>query len=196
MAGFSFKSKRGGAAKAAFGVDMRLKEWFFDRKNLEFAIDKAESKAMSRVGAFVRRRARSLQRRRKKSSPAGQPPSVHSSDKTATLKNIVFGYDARIHGVVAGPVKLNKIQRLNGKLLAGTVPQLQEFGGQAGIREFYNPVTKRWVAATFRSKRLGSQFRQRIRRTSYAPHPFMGPALDAEVEAGTIPMAWKGRVAA
>lgn len=182
------------ARSANFGVDFRLKDWFFDRPNLEFAIERAEIKSMSKVGAFVRRRARTSLRRSKKSSPAGQPPRVHTADKIATLKNILFGYDPRIRGVVVGPVRLNHVAKLNRVILAGTLPQLMEFGGQAGIREWYDPRGRRWIPGAWRSKRLGAQFRQRIRRARYAERPFMAPALEAEVRAGTIPSAWRGQV--
>ena len=84
MAGGGFFRVRG--TSAAFGVDLRLKQWFFDRPNLEFALRRAEIKKPSRVGAFLRKRARSLLRKRKRSSSPGQPPSVHTSHPVATLK--------------------------------------------------------------------------------------------------------------
>ena len=49
--------------------------------------------------------------------------------------------------MVIGPVGLNQRQYLQGKLLAGTVPNLMEFGGRAGIREMLEnlipPVAKK-----------------------------------------------------
>ena len=177
-------------------VDYRLKDWFFDRRNLEFSLARAEIRAMSKVGAFVRKRARSSLRRRRKPSEPGQPPSVHSTDDVATLKNILFGYDPHIHGVVVGPVKLHAKQGLNGVMLSGTVPNLHEFGGTAGLREWYSPTFKQWIPGAWRSKRRAAEFQQRVRRARYAPRPTMGPALAAEVQAGTIPASWRGAVAA
>lgn len=196
MAGtFSFRAdkfrKRGGHGSASFGVDLRLKDFFFDRSNLEFALQRSEIKILSRIGAFLRKRARSLLRRRKRVSSAGQPPSVHSSDPVATLKNILFGYEPNRHSVVVGPVKLNGLQKFNGRMLGGTVPGLLEFGGDAGIREWYSPRFGKWFPGAFRRNGI---VRTRLRKARYARHPFMGPTLDAELQRGTIPAEWKGGV--
>lgn len=51
---------------------------FFDRKAVLAAVDKATLRVLSKFGAFVRRRAKSSIRKRKKASPPGQPPSSHS----------------------------------------------------------------------------------------------------------------------
>lgn len=180
----------------SFKIDMRLKDVFFDRPNLLFAIDAAERKTLSRIGAFLRKRARSQLRKRKRVSQAGESPSVHSNDNVQTLRNILFGYEASTHGVVVGPVKLNQYQSLNGAFRSGTIPELLEFGGEAGIREWYSPFSKRWIQGALRSKRRRAEVRTRVRRAKYKARPFMGPALDAEVQAGTIPAAWSGAIQA
>ena len=53
------------------------------------------------------------------------------------------------------------------KFKSGRVPLLMEVGGSAQINQ-----------------------RKRIKTARYSPHPFMGPALNAEIAAGTIPDQW------
>ena len=97
---------------------------FFDRQRVITAMDRAEKRALSKAGAFVRRRAQSSLRRRKKSSPPGKPPSRHAGTQQS-LKFILFLYEPHNHGVVVGPVKFTG---------AGDVPNLMEHGGTAVIR--------------------------------------------------------------
>jgi hypothetical protein len=100
---------------------------------------------------------------------AGLPPRVHSKDKYATLKNILYGYDASAGGVVVGPVLLNGAKNTN-----PTVPEVQEKGGT--IRR----VTKERGL-------LGRKKRQAVR---IAPHPYMVPARDKVPE--RFPEIWYG----
>jgi hypothetical protein len=153
-------------------IDMRMKDYFFDRQKVIDRMKKANRRAMSKIGAFIRRRARSSLRRRKKPSPPGKPPSVHSRDRVATLKNILFAYDPRSESLVVGPVKLG--------MGPETVPQIHEFGGVVKARQ---------VGRSGRSRTKHKPVR--VRSIRYAPRPFMGPALEAEVDAGTIPEQYK-----
>lgn len=76
---------------------------FFDGKKVMNAVDKAARNALSRFGAFVRQRARSLIRSRKRASLPGEPPSSH----TGYLKNnIFFSYEPASQSVVIGPVPI------------------------------------------------------------------------------------------
>jgi hypothetical protein len=97
---------------------------FFDSPRVITVMDRAEKRALSKAGAFVRRRAQSSLRRRKKSSPPGKPPSRHAGTKQS-LKFILFLYEPHNHGVVVGPVKFTG---------GGDVPNLMEHGGTAVIR--------------------------------------------------------------
>jgi hypothetical protein len=115
-------------------LSIKVVELFFDRPAVLNRMDAASAKALAKAGAFVRRAARSRLRRRKRVSLPGESPSVHSKDPIANLKFILFAFDGR-QSVVIGPVGLNQRQYLDGQLLAGTVPNLMEFGGRAGIRE-------------------------------------------------------------
>ncbi len=126
-------------------LSLKVVDQFFDRPAVLRKMDAANAKALSKAGAFVRRAARSKLRRRKRTSLPGESPSVHSKDPITNLKFILFAFDGR-QSVVIGPVGLNQRQYLQGKLLAGTVPNLMEFGGRAGIREQLEnliPPTKR-----------------------------------------------------
>ena len=152
---------------AAIGFDH--KQFFFDRQVVIAAVGRANAKNLSRAGSFVRRSARSSLRRRKRASAPGEPPSVHSQDRVATLKNIWFVFDAQSRSVVVGPLKLG------GSTLAGsnrpTVPALHELGGVA-------VVGKRADA----DRGQGSAGQPGPgERVSYPPRPFMGPAMEREM---------------
>jgi hypothetical protein len=139
-------------------VGFDKKRFFFDRQAVIDAVGRASAQNLSKAGSFIRRSARSSLRCRKKVSAPGQPPSVHTQDRVATLKNIWFVFDPRQTSVVVGPL------RLNGKTLRGgnrsTVPELHELGGTA-------------VLESRKSKRR--------RRARYKPRPFMGPAMQREL---------------
>jgi hypothetical protein len=62
-----------------------MKDFFFDRQSVIDRMTKANRRALSKVGAFIRRRARSSLRRRKRRSQPGSPPSVHSRDSVAAV---------------------------------------------------------------------------------------------------------------
>ena len=167
-----------------FGITMKVKDLFFDRQAVQAKADRAKIKNLSKAGAFIRRGARSSIRRRKAVSAPGQPPSAHSKDRVATIKNILFGYDAESESVVVGPVLLNGHQHVGGVTTSGTTPETLEFGRTVGLRE--KRVGKSWRSIGRRRPRPGQP--TRIRRATYRPRPFMGPALAAESE--TFPDLW------
>jgi hypothetical protein len=170
-----------------FDVTMQMTEFFFDRQAVIDRLRAANRKALSKAGAFIRRRARSSLRRRKNPSPPGSPPSVHTSDRVATLKNILFVYEPNSQSLVVGPVKLNQRAVLGPELTDATVPQIQEFGASVKVREVQRGG--KWRSGV-RHVRSGEAVRTRI--VKYAPRPFMGPALEAEKD--NIPEAWAGSV--
>jgi hypothetical protein len=140
----------------SFGVRVRdAQGGFFDRAKVMSAIDPATRRVLSGFGAFVRRRARSSIRTRKRISTPGAPPSSH----TGLLKQFIyFSFDAASRSVVIGPAKLNK---------PGDMAVL-EHGGDTTLR------------------RRGKSF-----RAHYEARPFMQPAFDAEIAAGTIERMWR-----
>ncbi|MCC9655283.1 hypothetical protein [Rhodopirellula halodulae] len=123
------------------------------------ALDRAEIRALTRFGAFARRRMRSKLRRRKKSAKNGQAPSVHSKHKYATLKNIQFYVDAKKKTTIIGAVKLRSSK------VKGTtpLPELLEFGKTGVVSQ--NGVDK---------------------SVDYRAFPFAGPTLDEELAQGTL----------
>lgn len=172
-----------------FALDFKIKDTFFNREKVIRAVDAGRRRALSKAGAFVRTRARSLLRRRKKSSAAGQPPSVHSGNDAATLKKILFGWDPARDSVVIGPVKLNGKGDIAESV---TVPELMEFGGVVTLKR------ARTIPGT-KARRGGRKAAGPVRlaageRLNYADHPFMGPALKQEVADGKISSAWAGCV--
>ncbi|MDB5294903.1 MAG: hypothetical protein JWO31_886 [Phycisphaerales bacterium] len=94
----------------------RVKSQFFDRRAVVEAIGRTRAAVLSKVGAFVRQRARSSMRRRKAVAAAGGPPSAHAGN----LKDLLFfALDPEAKSVVVGPVPFVK----------GEAPHLLEFGG-------------------------------------------------------------------
>lgn len=177
-------------------LDYRITDYFFDRIEIIEQIETAERKNLSKIGAFIRQRARSSMRRRKQASSPGTPPSAHSRDRVATLKNILFGYQRNTHSVVIGPVKLNQANYVpdGGQT---TLPQLHEFGGSIFIHEERlkkNRGDGKWYRRDLRSKRELPWKDYRLKLAKYEARPFMGPALEAEIAAGTITDVWRASI--
>lgn len=147
---------------ARFGVDLTIKKFFFDRQKILDQQDAQKKRRLSKAGAFIRTRARSKLRRRKKSAAAGQPPSVHSRNNRLTLKFILFGLGEDDNSVLIGPVALAQSKLRNSS--AQTVPELMEFGGTNAVGG---------------------------KRARYSQHPFMGPTVEEEAKAGTIGDFWR-----
>jgi hypothetical protein len=94
-----------------------VKQMFFDRRAVIDAIGQANVKALSRAGAFIQRRSKSLIRKRKRVSRPGEPPSSH----VGTLRNLIyFSLDPSTRSVVIGPTPLGMV---------GIVPPTLEYGG-------------------------------------------------------------------
>jgi len=103
-----------------FGMNLDgAKEGFFDRGKVLRAVDRAARKVLSRFGAFVRTRAQTSLRKRRGTSPPGQPPYSH----VGLLKKLIyFAYDLAAKTVVIGPVLLREDSE---------APKLLEHGGTA-----------------------------------------------------------------
>jgi hypothetical protein len=178
----------------------QAKAWFFDRAKVLNAADKAKVKALSKMGAFVRRSAKSSIRKRKAASQPGNPPSSH----TGLLKdNIFFSYEpARGGNVVIGPTALNWVHfDLFGQAVKGIIPRTLEYGGAYRVAEEWVPpmtlagraVGGRWrridlrrtghkadVRALLASRRpeLYRGRPTRLRQVNIAARPYMRPALE------------------
>lgn len=112
----------------------------FDSKKILKAVRRAERKRLNKLGAFIRRRARSSMRKaplidpktgkksRKKdiervpaTAEPGKPPYWHHG---GLRKMIFFAYDSETHSLVVGPVPYR----------AGVAPNLLEKGGRGAVR--------------------------------------------------------------
>jgi hypothetical protein len=146
----------------------KSKQNFFDRPKVLARVEKARRKNLSKCGAYVRTAARSMLRRRKRSSFPGQAPSVHSKKSLLTLKSIFFEYDPQSGGVIVGPVAVYGNKQ--------DVPKLMEKGGYATrSMEYAVQYTKRGI----QKKKLVLQ-KAAPRRVYYDPRPFMRPAMKKE----------------
>lgn len=153
-------------------IDLSMKHAFFDRKVVIDAVGKARSKAMLRIGGYIRLTSRRSIRKRKGSSKPGSPPHSHVG---LLRQHIYFSYDFGSKTVVIGPALITT----PGRRFATpdgdeTVPSVLEYGGSVNMRR--------------RSNRPG-QFKKVI-----AARPYMGPALDAAKNADKLSAAWKGVV--
>ena len=130
---------------------MRIKSLFFDRVTVRKAVDRGKRRALSRAGAFIRQRARTSIRPRKRSSRPGEPPSSH----TGLLRRLIlFGYDRQRDSVVVGPVGFKRSR----------APNVLEFGG-------------RTVVETGRARKGQKRKKRTVR---IAARPYMRPALEKE----------------
>lgn len=151
---------------------------FFDRARVQDSLDRALRDALSRIGAFVRQRARTSLRYRDRPSTPGSPPSAHrtmirkkTNKKTGKVKFqpvsplrefIFFAYDPARKSVVIGPALLNA--KGGSRALSAL-----EYGGPSTI----------WSDG----KRKQVYIKAR---------PFMRPALEAEQKA--MPHLWRNSV--
>lgn len=105
-------------------------DMFFDRAGVIAKVKDGTSSTLSKIGAYVRRRARSRIRQGKSSAKPGNPPKSH----VGTLRDLIFfGYDDDTNSVVIGPTLFRKQEP--------TCPNLLEFGGQinkGGKTRFYH----------------------------------------------------------
>lgn len=160
-------------------------KFFFTEDSVKRLIDKKTRKALSKIGAFVRQRAKSSIKYREGHSAPGQPPHAHKgrfsrknkggkAKPFSPLRDLIFfaaagGTNGRLsitsssnQSVVVGPVEFTATR--NKSYL---IPQVLEQGG-------------------FISSLVGGRREQH----RYEPRPFMKPALDAEVKAGTVVKAF------
>jgi hypothetical protein len=97
------------------------KSSFFDRQQVIDATDAATHRVLSKFGAFVRRRAKSSIRKRKRASEPGKPPSSH----TGLLRDMIFfSFDREANSVVIGPTLINS---------PTGAPEILEYGGEAVV---------------------------------------------------------------
>lgn len=181
-------------------IDLSLsaaKGTFFNSPKVIASVDVATRQALSKMGAFVRTRARSSIRKRRKSAPPGKPPSDHGGP----LKRMLFFvFDPSTHSVVVGPIvfganKRQQVPRAPRTLEVGaTVTRLVERPAAAATRKA-KPAR---AAAYRRLLREGRIVKPPVvvktEPARYEARPFMKPALLAEVAAGTLTDQLRGSI--
>ncbi len=162
-------------------LDFRIQRFFFDREGVISKVEKGRRGAMSRVGGLTRLIARrSIRKAGRKTppSPAGRPPR----SRTGALRDYIFyAYDPKTDSVVCGPAKLNQIFLRNGRPTKGTVPEILEEGGRAGVveqRYTNNFSPDAWRRADLRRNKDSEKYDYRIRYYNVAARPYMAPAFD------------------
>jgi len=154
----------------------RFKELFFDRDVVKAAVGVKMRSLLRKWGSYARLRARSLIRKRKKSSKPGQGPT----NWTGKIKDFVwFAYDANKDSVVCGPVRLNKPATVRGGM---PVPQALEKGFSLDIyerkeeEEYTTKGGKKKKRVIF-SRASGQADGYTKRTVNVAPRPYMNPAF-------------------
>jgi len=170
--------------KAGLTLDAKFKQGFFNPGLITDRLDKINRRAMIRAGSFIRKRARSSIRRRKKPSEPGKPPNTHSRNRKASLRNIWFAYDQHRETLVVGPGKISEGQPdfVNWR---GTVPEVLEYGG-TGVTVPYPGPNRQYKR---KLKRRGK--RSPVVRARMEARPYMRPALEQEIEAGNVMKGWR-----
>lgn len=181
-------------------------KWFFDRQLVLDKVDKARVRNLSKIGAYIRTRARRSIRPSKTASRPGNPPHSHIG---LLRDKIYFSYDNDTGGAVVGPVKLNLISVVNGSFRSGTVPEILEYGGTIGVVEQWshwvrnkNGTRGGWTRLDLRergAKKLaivavhdpGMLALTRIRQVKIEARPYMQPALKAETTNPKLRAAWE-----
>lgn len=162
-------------------IDLRIKKLFFDRPKVRRAVDNAKRGVLARAGAFIRQTARTSIRKRKGTSPPGEPPHSHLG---LLRRFILFGYDERTDSVVVGPAKLAK---------TGDAPHILEFGGTTVAKR--TMVVRVGDTGRDRRGRFTRGKRRLVKagtRLVYKRRPYMGPAMKKELP--KFPRLWRNSI--
>ena len=157
---------------------LNWKVQFFDSPAVIKRVNATERRVLSKVGAFVRTRARSSIRRKKRPtkgkrrgrrqirSAPGSPPY---SWQQPGIKDIVFVLDQRTLSVAIGPIPWNAAK--------GDTPGTLEEGGAVEVNESrYRDRDMPWQPGTWKQ----GPVERRKRKVNIKARPFMGPALAEE----------------
>ena len=143
-------------------AQFKWQDAFFDRKAVTDAVDAGTRKAMVKsLGNYRRTLINQFQFGSKPSRP-GQSPTVHSRNRFASLRNVLFAYDANSETGVAGSIRLPRSR--------DAVPGILEHGGT--------------VMVPRRTRRDGSV--TKARRIKIARRPAASVALSKSVRSGEI----------
>ena len=191
-------------------IHFAWKRLFFDRNHVEQMMDKTTRKALSKFGAYVRRRAMGIIRRSSTISRPGQPPHSHIGAARRSwnrlrkrkglpaqhggfkgIREIYFAYELNRKSVIVGPIIANQLHFTNDKHrrpVKGTVPSVLEYGGDITIMEVQSLSKQTWIRADLRSRRRLAGRKIRYRTAHVRARPFMHPALEHELP--KLPAMW------
>lgn len=156
-----------------FGIDSAIK-FFFDAEAVEKATNRMERRALSKIGSWIRTRARSLMRpagKKGKVSRPGEPPRT----RIGSLKKFLFFvFVMATRSVVVGPAAFAR----RSKASPNPVPALLEAGGQM----VFNLVELSGGLVVPAASKLGrSSTGQKFKDPRVMePRPYMHPAYEAE----------------
>lgn len=169
-------------------VTGEIKDRFFDRARIVEMLGRADARRLAKMGAYVRTRAitdilrrapkRTRRNGRRASAAPGRPPLVHSNDSFANLRNILFGLTYDNNAVVIGP-RFVPALRLRAASQP-TIPALLTFGGTARMDQWSND------GDTWHMGKSSAAEYKRTVNARFHEHPFMGPALQKEIDAGIV----------
>lgn len=165
-------------------IQVKTAKFFFDKKPVIDALGKEEASRLSKMGSFVRRSAKSSIRPRKNPSPAGRPPSSH----LGLLRDLIFfSYDTSTKTVVVGPEKFDSKSAIVGK---DTIPGITERGGTVTTARvtYVRLKAGRDNKGRFKPDRIDK--RPAGVKLTYPARPYMGPALETNVD--KFPQLFKG----
>jgi phage gpG-like protein len=95
----------------------KASKYFFDKRRVMTATERAERRVLMRIGSYIRQTAKQSIKARVTPAPPGRPPGR----KTGFLKkSILFAYDANQSSVVIGPTRAGK---------AAEITHALEYGG-------------------------------------------------------------------
>ena len=172
-------------------VTAEIKDSFFDRQRVIESVGRANAKKLGRMGAFVQRRAqtnilrRDTSKKRSFRRRPGKPPRVRSRSKYASLRNIQFGLSNDQNAVAIGPLFVPSLRPKGSS--AQTTPELLTKGGTARV-PMHSENGADWVLGPAPQAAHHREITAR-----YDEHPFMGPALDKEIAAGTVTNVWSAK---
>jgi len=131
---------------------------FFDVPEVMSQMDKATQRSLAKAGGLIRRHARSYKLRRKKGvSLPGSSPHIHAPSGFASLKNILFSWDAKTRSVVVGPVYFSTT-------LGQPVPELLEYGSRGSDQYRARPFMRPAFEELQKKGMISKQFKESIGR--------------------------------
>lgn len=158
-----------------------IRKSFLNTERVRAAMARGKKRGLGKFGGRLRLRSKHSIRKRKKSSPPGEPPSAHQS---GGLRLIFYAWDDRTESVVVGPINFK-----SKNIGEGVVPKLLETGGEitraVPVKNEKGRIASDAQKAAFvRKIKDGSiVVPDRLRKSMtfhYRGNPYMNPAYEDE----------------